>query len=154
MQMREADRIADQLARSYCGQAWHGPALAELLAGIAAGQAAGHPLPNLHSIWEIVLHVVSWHRAAIRALAGKPVPVLPWDEDWPALGDVGDAEWREALDALDQVNRELVAATRQLPDERLDETVPGSDYSVYFLLHGVVQHNLYHAGQIALLKKA
>jgi hypothetical protein len=85
--------------------------------------------------------------------AGRPVPPWPFPEDWPEIQAQGDQGWHAAVKRLERANDELIEATRRLPDERLGETVPGRDYSVYFLLHGIAQHNLYHAGQIALLKK-
>ena len=65
-----------------------------------------------------------------------------------------DEGWRATVQKLERANDELVEATRRLPDERLGETVPGRDYSVYFLLHGIAQHNPYHAGQIAITDAA
>lgn len=147
--MSEVERIADQLHRSYYGEAWHGPALAELLKGVSAEQAARRAIPSAHTIWELVLHIAAWESAATQALSGAALPTLPWDGDWPKPG----ASWEEAQARLKRSTDELESAIRRLPDTKLSETVPGREYSVYYLLHGVVQHNLYHAGQIALLKK-
>ena len=121
---------------------------------VPAGHAAAHPLAGSHSIWEIVRHVASWQSIATAALSGNPVPPWPFPEDWPGVQAYDEGSWRAALDELERVNAELVRVTGGLTDARLEETVPGRDYSVYYLLHGVAQHNLYHAGQIALLKKA
>jgi uncharacterized damage-inducible protein DinB len=125
----------------------------ELLQDVTAERAAAHLLANSHSIWDIALHLVSWQSIGTDALAGRPVPAWPFPEDWPGVHAQDDEGWRATVQTLERANDELVEATRRLPDERLDETVPGRDYSVYFLLHGIAQHNLYHAGQIALLKK-
>lgn len=84
-----------------------------------------------------------------RDLSGAALPTLPWEGDWPKPG----ANWEEAQERLKHSTDELESAMRKLPHAKLLETVPGREYSVYCLLHGVVQHNLYHAGQIALLKK-
>src|SRR5271154_6855463 len=67
----EAARIADQLRRAFDGDAWHGPALLELLKDIDAPTAAAKPLPNVHSIWELVLHIAVWDRVACRRLSGE-----------------------------------------------------------------------------------
>jgi uncharacterized damage-inducible protein DinB len=151
--MSEAERIADQLRRSHRGPAWHGPSVLELVQGITASRAAAHTHANSHSIWDIVLHLVSWQSIGADALAGRPVPPWPFPEDWPKPDRQDDDGWRATIQELQSANDELVKATRRLTDERRGETVPGRDYSVYFLLHGIAQHNLYHAGQIALLKK-
>ena len=153
--MREVARIGSQLKRASEGGAWHGPALLELLADVTAAQAASRPLAGAHSIWEIALHVAAWQGFAARALEGEPMPSnLPEEEDWPPVGDESEEAWRAALDGLGEVNRRLRDAVRRLSDEDLERIVGGREYNVYFLLHGIVQHGLYHAGQIALLKKA
>jgi len=153
--MREVVRIGSQLKRASEGGAWHGPALLELLADVTAEQAASRPVPNAHSIWEIVLHVAAWQGFAAAAVAGGSMPIdLPEEENWPPVTDAGPEAWRAAVAEVGEANRRLRAAVRKLSDEDLERIVAGREYSVYFLLHGVVQHGLYHAGQIALLKKA
>jgi hypothetical protein len=76
------------------------------------------------------------------------------EENWPPVADAGEDAWRAAVANLGEVGRRLRGAVRKLSDEDLERIVGGREYSVYFLLHGIVQHGLYHAGQIALLKKA
>lgn len=157
--MTEIDRILDQLTRAYAGPAWHGPALREVLTGVTATQAAARPLPDAHTIWELVLHITAWENAVRKALGGTPIHV-PDSENFPAISDASDAAWNDALEALESGHLALREAIRQTTEEALDakhvldDTVPGRTYSFYNLLHGVVQHDLYHAGQIALLKKA
>jgi hypothetical protein len=149
--MTEAQRIADQLQRSQKGPAWHGPALGELLRDLDAAAAQRRTLPGAHNIWELLLHVNAWQSAALEALAGRALPELDGSQDWPAAGST-EEDWHHALGEFDRVNRGLGAGLGSFSDQRLSDDVPGRDYSFYFLLHGVVQHNLYHAGQIAILK--
>jgi len=152
--MPETARILDQLHRAYEGPAWHGPALREVLAGVTWQTAALRPIPGAHTIWELVLHLTVWISVPTRRLEGAEIPTLPADEDWPAPPAPSESAWREALDRLADRQRDLESAVRDLPDDRLREKVLGDiPYSIYTMLHGVVQHNLYHAGQIALLKK-
>jgi hypothetical protein len=151
--MREAKRIADQMRRSQHGESWHGPPLDEILPDVTAERAARRVLPDVHTIWELVLHVIAWEGVALRQLAGEPAPELPWEGNWPAVPVVSDANWKATVKDAQRINAELAAAIEQLDDARLEERAPGRDFSIYFLLHGVVQHNLYHAGQMALLKK-
>jgi len=66
----ESALLADQLRRAFEGSAWHGPAVLELLQGMNASEAAAKPLPNAHSIWELLLHVAAWDNAALRRLKG------------------------------------------------------------------------------------
>jgi uncharacterized damage-inducible protein DinB len=150
--MTEVQRITDQLRRAYEGEAWVGPCLRGLLDGITAQQAAHRPIPRAHTIWELVLHIAAWESVARRRLT-EEVPDLSPEQDWPPVRDSSDTAWQKALDDLDRGHRELRDAVAALGDNQLHRKVPGQRYSVYFMLHGVVQHDLYHAGQIAILKK-
>lgn len=151
--MNEVTRIADQLQRAFEGEAWHGPSLRELLADLPAAAAAARPLRGAHSIWEIVLHLTGWHDAVHRRLQGEPVKE-PDTGDWPTPSVPSEEAWTSAVAALEHSHRELLEAVAALDESRLDEPVVPGFSSVYVTLHGVVQHDLYHAGQIALLKKA
>jgi uncharacterized damage-inducible protein DinB len=152
--MSEIKRINDQLKRAFEGKAWHGPSVSEVLTGVTAGQAAAHPIAGAHSIWEITLHIATWERVG-RARIEDSIPIdVSDEEDWPSVEDTSDDAWSSTLDELRRNHEALRAAIRQLDETRLDEIVPETQYSIYFLLHGVIQHDLYHAGQIALLKKA
>ncbi len=152
--MSEIQRIEDQLRRAFEGNAWHGPAVRELLNDVTAAQAAGRPLPNAHSIWEIALHIATWEKVVRRRLQGEMVVNLPMEQDWPPVLDTSEAAWGQAVRDLGQANHDLRAAIAQSTEAHLADMVPGKDHSVYVMLQGVVQHDLYHAGQIAVLKKA
>ena len=149
----ESFLIADQLRRAFEGDAWHGPALLELLRDMDATTAAATPLPNVHSIWELVLHVAAWDGAACRRLGGEKVQ-LTGTANFPALPKPTQASWHEAIAGAKHTHDVLVKTVADLPESRLRERVPGKRYDFYFMLHGVAQHALYHAGQIAILKKA
>ena len=150
--MTETTRIQDQLQRALDGDAWHGPSLKAILAGVTAEKAAAKPRAHEHSIWELVLHIITWQRVPIRRLAGEAVEPAE-SENFPRVTDVSEAAWQQTLAGLDLVHYELRTAIGKLTDARLDDLVAGQKYSIYVMLHGVVQHNIYHAGQIALLKK-
>ena len=151
--MTEVRRLVDQLERAYRGEAWHGPALREVLKGVTARQAFRRPLPRAHNIAELVLHITAWTQAPAEALVGQPMPPVIPELDWPVPAASTARTWRLALDSLDRAHRLLISRARRLTDVRMRAIVPGRKYDFYFLLHGVIQHNLYHAGQIALLKK-
>ena len=150
----ETKRIASQLRRSYEGPAWHGPALRELLEGVTAEHAAAKPVPGAHSVWELVLHIDAWERQALTTLEGETYESMTGDADWPPVRDTTAEAWKDALERLGSTTSKLVQAVRLTDEAKLDEIVAGKEFNYYFLLHGVVQHNLYHAGQIALLKRA
>ena len=148
----ETARIADQLRRSFSGEAWHGPALLEILADANAATASARPIPEGHSIWELVLHISAWEGAILRRMQGEALQ-LKESEDFPPIPDASDAAWQASLGKLNRKHDELLAAIIAMPDSRLTEQVPGKEYDFYFMLHGAVQHALYHAGQITLLRK-
>ena len=151
----EATRIADQLRRAFAGEAWHGDSLFEILEGVTAAQAAARPIKNAHTIWELMLHIAAWDNAVLRRLGGVAVE-LSDAENFPTITDATATAWRKALAEVRRVHEELVKAVSLLPDSQLDEMVPGKEgahYTFYYMLHGVAQHELYHSGQIALLKK-
>jgi uncharacterized damage-inducible protein DinB len=153
--MTEVERILDQLKRAYEGNAWHGPAVKEVLAGVTAAQARTRPLANAHSIWELVQHIAVWEDAGRRRLEGDRAAIeASSPEDWPPASDASEATWEEAKAALDRVHQKLVQTIARLPESRLDEPILEGMSSVYVTLHGVIQHDVYHAGQIAILKKA
>lgn len=152
--MSELKRINGQLKRAFEGKAWHGPSVSEALAGVTAEQAAAHPIALAHSIWEITLHIAAWERVGRRRIQ-EFIPIdVSDEEDWPAVKDTSDEAWSRTLEELRSNHQALRAAIKALEEPRLDDIVPGTEYSVYFLLHGVIQHDLYHAGQITLLKRA
>ena len=148
--MSEIERIVDQLQRAYRGNAWHGPSFREVLDGVDADAASARPVSNGHTIGELVVHVVAWENEALARLTGKGRDDLPPEEDWPE----GRAAWSDLLDELDAVHERLSGAIGELTDDRLGDVAAGSPGTIYHLLHGVIQHNLYHMGQMALLKKA
>ncbi|HTW32558.1 MAG TPA: DinB family protein [Candidatus Sulfotelmatobacter sp.] len=149
----EAARIADQLRRAFDGSAWHGPALLELLKDVDAATAAARPIPSAHSIWELVLHIAAWDNAGIRRLAGAKCQ-LKARANFPPVPEPTEAAWREAVTAAKRTHETLIKTVAGLTESRLRDQVPGKRYDFYHMLHGIAQHELYHAGQIALLKKA
>ncbi len=152
--MTEIERILDQLKRAYEGNAWHGPSVKEVLSGVTAAQAHARPLANAHSIYELVRHIAVWEDVGRRRLQGDPAEVVVSSpEDWPSPNDTSEAAWEQAKATLDRGHRALVDAIARVAESRLDEPILAGKSSVYVTLHGVIQHDLYHAGQIALLKK-
>ena len=149
MATSEIERIVDQLDRAFEGKAWHGPPVMKILRGITANQAAARLFPDTHTIREIVAHMTAWKRVVTRRISGEVVRVTP-AQDWPSPR----GPWADAVAELRRAHRGLVKAVRKLPAARLRDRVPGKGHDFYVSLHGMVQHDLYHAGQIALLKKA
>jgi uncharacterized damage-inducible protein DinB len=150
--MSETTRIAEELRLAFDGEAWHGPALLEILESVNGVSAAAQPLPGAHSIWELTLHIAAWEKVLLRRMAGETVE-LSDEENFPAVRDKSEDAWLAALAHLKETHEELMESVRNMPEARLGEIVPGKDYDFYFMLHGGAQHIAYHGGQISLLKK-
>jgi len=151
----ECARLADQIRRAFQGGAWHGDSLLELLAGVKATTAAARPIKNAHSIWELVLHIAAWDGVVIRRARGRAAK-LTARQNFPPVEDTSEAAWQNALTHLKATHAELVSVVESFPDSRLFGPVPGKKqkyYNFFYMFSGIVQHELYHAGQIALLKK-
>lgn len=154
--MREIDRILDQMDRAFSGDAWHGPSLMGLLDGISAEDASKHVVHGAHSIWELVHHMAAWNSIVQHRLQGETVEVTT-ERDWPPVWEVSETAWARAIENLSESHARLRSVVAGLQDEQLDlmdQKTSGPNTSRYVVLQGMIQHNLYHAGQIAVLKKA
>jgi uncharacterized damage-inducible protein DinB len=149
----EITRIVDLLDRAGSGDAWHGSPVDAVLTGVTAVQATARPLAGGHSIWELAMHIAVWDRVVTRRLRGERYDPTP-AEDWPAVPGTGEEAWRRTTADVRAARAELRAALRAFDGARLQDTVQGKTYSFYVMAHGIIQHDLYHAGQIAILRKA
>jgi len=152
--------LAALLRKGHSSDPWHGPATADLLHDVSPAAAAARPVPEGHSIWEIVLHMTSWQREVLRRLGGTE-PQAPEDGDWPVPPASGQDAWDRARARLEASLEELASAVAALSDDDLRKPVGpsrdlalGSGVTRAEMVAGVLQHNAYHSGQIALLRKA
>jgi uncharacterized damage-inducible protein DinB len=151
--MRGIEGIVDQLQRSLEGDAWQGASIREILEGVTAREAAAHPIRGGHSMWELVCHLTAWVRAVHSRVLGK-VAEPEGDADWPPVRDTSEHAWTAAFEDLRRSQSELMATLKTLGDRDLNLPVPNRDYDRAHLLHGLIQHHAYHAGQMSLLKRA
>lgn len=156
----ENANIAELVERVVTGDPWHGSNVEQLLRGVSAEDAASRPVADAHSIWELVLHMTSWAREVRNRLEGHDAQA-PIDGDWPPVGAVSEERWAEAQRHLLEAHNRLTETIVALDARSLDEPVKdfrdnalGAGLSRYLTLHGLVHHTVYHAGQLALLKKA
>lgn len=150
----ETSSIADQLHRAFYGVAWHGPSVIELLNDVDAAGAAARRVADAHSIWELLLHIEAWDRAAIVRISGEKCQPAGTDNFPLQPARPSEVAWQKAINKARQTHDVLVKKVASLSGEQLRTRCPGKRYDLYHLLHGVAQHELYHAGQIAILKKA
>jgi uncharacterized damage-inducible protein DinB len=148
------ERLVDQLRRSAEGEAWHGPSVREALDGVTVHDASEHPIPGAHSIRELVLHMAAGIQLVLRRLDGDGRQLTP-EEDWPTPSEPTEDAWRREIASLFALNQRLREAVATFPATRLDDPlVPHPPYSAFTQFIGLTQHDLYHAGQIVLLRRA
>ena len=158
--MTETQSIIDELRQAHDGSPWHGSSRADLLLGVTAAEAARRPISEAHTIWELVLHMTAWTSEVTRRMLGH-APGTPLEGDWPIPpATPSEADWRGAIAALQYAHSGLVSVVQEFEESRLgtrvgDERNPalGSGVTYGAMLHGVAQHDAYHSGQIAILKK-
>jgi len=150
--VKECHRLADQMRLAYDGDAWFGPSLSSLLDLVPIDRTFEHPIPGAHSPAELVAHAAFWKEVVQLRTEGDAVADAN-HRDWPPMAP-GSPSWASLRQRLDTAQAALLARIEGLGDSRLDEPVPGQAISLYVMLHGVVQHDVYHAGQISMLLKA
>lgn len=151
--MSEKFSFVDELKIIHEANAWHGPALHELLADVTAQQAATRPIPNAHSIWEIVSHITAWENVFCLRLEGNPVSE-PEEGDFPLSEDTSEEAWQQTVKKLDATHEKLIGNVARLPVADLDRKIVGEKYTADYMIKSGIRHHVYHTAQIALLKKA
>jgi hypothetical protein len=156
--MSEIEAIRAELRATLAGDPWHGSSLAAVLEAIDATAAAARAVSSGHSAWELTLHVTGWTREVAHRLRGA-APGLPPDGDWPSVPDPADeSAWHAAVADLHMAHHELDLALQGFPAAKLDEGVGGERSAALGtgltwrrMLWGVLQHDAWHGGQIAML---
>jgi heme-degrading monooxygenase HmoA len=149
---RESASLAEELRIIARGDAWHGPSLEEVLAGVTPEIAASRPIAAGHTIWEVVLHVTGWTDVSRTRLEGTAMEE-PEQGDFPPVPEPSAAAWEDAKRDLFRAHDALVARVERLSPADLDAPVPGRGFPARFLVRGEIRHTVYHTGQIALLRK-
>jgi len=157
MQAAHLDLLLGWLDEAYVGPAWHGPSLRAAIRGVNADTAAWRPARGRHNIWEITLHSAYWKSAVRRRLTGRR------ERDFPAKGrnwfrrpdDPGlahEAAWRRDVALLAEEHERLVRVVSRLRPSALGRRSRGSRQTPLEMIRGIAAHDLYHAGQIRLLR--
>ena len=150
--MNKTEALIDQLKTTYNRRSWHGPSLMEILKDVDHVHAQRRPLYGRHTIWEIVDHMTAWNTVPIMTLLSGVYPEMPPEKDWPPMGDT-EEEWQESIQKLGESVNVLTTAISKMSDKKYDEVINGKDYDYNIMLYGVLNHNLYHMGQLSILKK-
>jgi len=152
---REVQQLVLIIDQAYDHSSWHGTNLRGSIRRVSAAQAAWRPAPARHNIWEVVVHAAYWKYAAWRRLTGAVRGSFPLEgSNWfQRPQERTQKAWRSDVALLDRMHRSLREAVASLPARELHRTPRGSKVSNFALLSGIAAHDLYHAGQIQLLKK-
>ena len=145
--MRQTQRIADSYRDATVKGAWYGPSLAELLAQISPELATTPRVPGSHSISELLQHLLLWNERIRKTSDTNSLPPWEAEKDWaePPI------PWNELGSRWSQSRELLEEKIRNFPIQDLAKQVPGRNYSYETLFHGVVEHTIYHSGQIAMV---
>jgi uncharacterized damage-inducible protein DinB len=147
------ERIKNFLNASFHGGAWHGPSILELTKGLSAREAA-FKAGNVHTIAELIYHITSWRIFVVKRLQGDDSYNIEDDKmNWGNFGKIDQFELETLMMEMTLSQDELIKELDTKDDAFLDKIVPGSEYPYYTLVHGIIHHDLYHAGQISILKK-
>jgi hypothetical protein len=154
----EIQLLSSILDQAYDRPSWHGTNLRGSIRRVSCAQAAWRPGPQRHNIWELVVHAAYWKYAAWRRLTGKsrgsfPLKGSNWFQRPADPAGTTEPAWRSDVTLLDEMHRSLADAVEELPRRALHVTPRGSKVSNFALISGVAAHDLYHAGQIQLLKR-
>lgn len=150
--MTEVEALVHRIEDAFDGEPWYGPSLETALLGVRAREAFAVPVSGAHGIAELVRHLTWWKVVVRRRLHGDPVReanAADWPSDTPAA-----ASWRALRAALRAAHEALLADVRALPESALDRIVPGQSIPIRAMLHGAADHDIYHAGQVAILRRA
>jgi len=151
--MSAIDRILVRYDEVLRGSAWHGDPMWQVLSGISAETAAARPLPGVHTIWEIAMHMIFWEDVAAERLAGRRAGLVE-ERNFPPMPQPTDENWDKTLDQLRLSNDKFRAALAKLDATKLDALSAAGKRTFYDEAHGLIEHHIYHLGQIAILKKA
>jgi hypothetical protein len=152
MKNQEVKRIGNMLKNVYAGAAWHGPSIMEVLNSISPEQAF-MPTKKIHKICELVQHMTAWRIFAIKKLQQDHHYEVSQNENWKEFTNKDEKAWDEIKNDLELSQQQLIDEIEKIEDDILEEEVDKKAYSYYTLLHGVIQHDLYHLGEIMLLSK-
>ena len=145
--MNQTQRIADAYRAATVADAWYGPSLAELLAQIPPQLATAPPIPGAHSISQLLQHLLLWNERVRKTSDTQPLPAWQAEKEWaePPI------PWSELVQRWNQSRDLLEDRLRKFPVEDLGKQVPGRSYPYEKLLEGIVQHTIWHSGQIAMI---
>lgn len=150
--MNESHRIQTLFTDLYHGQPWLDVTLQDTLSGITPEQANKRPLKSGNTIWEIVNHLIAWRENVLKRVQGE-VLETPANNYIQKIEDASEEAWQHTLDALESAQKEWLYFLSTFPEADFEKEYPTNKHSYYKHIHGIIQHDAYHLGQIVLLAK-
>ena len=155
--MTTPEKLSTQLTQILSGDPWYGSNVYDILAQISFEAAYEKPPGAIHNIAEIVLHMIAWTEEVMDRMNGMTAGI-PTSGDWPETGAPDEQKWQNYVDDLKLVNVNLIGIIQNFPEEQWGEPIddqrgdrPVVTYEA--LINGLIQHHIYHAGQIAILNR-
>ncbi|GAB3937307.1 DinB family protein [Mucilaginibacter myungsuensis] len=155
--MTTSEKLITELEKVLSGQPWYGPSIYEVFDRVTFDSAYEKPSHAAHNVAEILLHMLSWTEEVMDRLNGMSAG-MPTSGDWPPVGAPDEKKWQDWIDDIKLANVNLVRTIRDLPEEQWDTPIddkrgdePVTTHAE--LVYGFIQHQIYHAGQIAILVK-
>lgn len=147
--------LLEVLDQAFDRKGWHGTTLRGALRGLTATEALWRPAPQRHNIWELTVHAAYWKYAVRRRLTGEAIGSFARKpSNWPAVPlDPDTAAWKLDIRLLESEHQLLREAVRTLPPAKLRARSPQGVWTNAEEIHGIAAHDLYHTGQIQLIKK-
>ncbi len=150
--MKETKRIEKLFEDLYDGEPWIGVSIFDTLKGISAEQAAKKITPHWNSIWEIVNHIIYWRLNVLKRVHGEVI-VSPENNYFEKISDTSEAEWKNTLKRLEDSQQQWIAFLKKFRERDFENIYKNNGLSYYEHVHGIIQHDAYHLGQIVLLAK-
>ncbi len=151
--MKETERLISLFQKHYDGEPWLDVALMANLRRIPADKAARRILPNCNTIWEITNHLIAWRENVLLRLTGELVPT-PAHNYFQPVHETSEEAWKTTLSKMEASQKKWVGFLQGFKEEQFDTLYPGNNHSYYDHIQGILQHDMYHLGQIMLLAKA
>ena len=150
--MKETKRITKLFEDLYNGSPWIDVNILETLKNISSQRAAKKIAPGRNSIWQIVNHIISWRENVLLRVQGNVI-TTPNNNYFIEITDTSETAWQKALERLENSQQQWIAFLKTFDEAEFEKIYPTNKMSYYEHIHGILQHDAYHLGQIVLLSK-
>ena len=150
--MEETKRISKLFSDLYDGDAWIDVTIVGTLKNVNSGQAFSRPIANLNTIWEIINHLISWRETVLKRMNGEIVEE-PKNNFFEQIKNNSQEAWSAILKRFEESQQKWLEFLSKFNDQDIGKFYVQSKYTYYDLIHGILQHDAYHLGQVVLLKK-